>query len=47
MKGPILPKEQIIEALEPLIVSGDRIALEGDNQKQADFLFTFLGKGGC
>src|SRR3977135_93784 len=38
MKGPILPKERIIEALETLIVSGDRIVLEGDNQKQADFL---------
>src|ERR1700758_4812997 len=38
MKGPILPKERIIEALETLILSGDRIVLEGDNQKQADFL---------
>src|SRR5258708_25327502 len=38
MRGPILPKEKIIEALETLIVSGDRIVLEGDNKKQADFL---------
>ncbi len=38
MKGPILPTERIIEALETLIVSEDRIVLEGDNQKQADFL---------
>jgi malonate decarboxylase alpha subunit len=38
MKGPILPRERIIEALETLVVSGDRIVLEGDNQKQADFL---------
>jgi malonate decarboxylase alpha subunit len=38
MRGSILPKEKIIEALETLIVSGDRIVLEGDNQKQADFL---------
>src|SRR6266850_5234956 len=38
MEGPILPKAKIIEALETLIVSGDRIVLEGDNQKQADFL---------
>ena len=38
MKRSILPKEKIIEALETLIVSGDRIVLEGDNQKQADFL---------
>src|SRR6201981_80425 len=44
MKGPILPKEKIIEALETLIVSGDRIVLEGDNQKQADFLSRSLVK---
>src|SRR6266403_2290729 len=43
-KGPILPKERIIEALETLIVSGDRIVLEGDNQKQADFLSRSLVK---
>ena len=44
MKGPILPKERIIEALETLIVSGDTIVLEGDNQKQADFLSRSLVK---
>src|SRR4030088_487368 len=44
MRGSILPKEKIIEALEPLIVSGDRIVLEGDNQKQADFLSRSLVK---
>src|SRR5467141_3891467 len=44
MKGPILPKEKIIEALETLIVSGDKIVLEGDNQKQADFLSRSLVK---
>ena len=38
MTGPILPTKEIIPALEALIVSGDRIVLEGDNQKQADFL---------
>src|SRR3984957_2836753 len=38
MKGPILPRTKMIEALESLIVSGDRVVLEGDNQKQADFL---------
>src|SRR6202453_2488274 len=38
MKGPILPKEKLIDAFEAVIVSGDRIVLEGDNQKQADFL---------
>jgi malonate decarboxylase alpha subunit len=44
MKGPILRKEKIIDALETLIVSGDRIVLEGDNQKQADFLSRSLVK---
>src|SRR5712672_1665123 len=44
MTGPILPRERIIAALETLIVSGDRIVLEGDNQKQADFLSRSLVK---
>src|SRR5882757_5626385 len=44
MEGPILPKAKIIEALETLVVSGDRIVLEGDNQKQADFLSRSLVK---
>jgi malonate decarboxylase alpha subunit len=44
MKGPILPKERIVDALETLIVSGDRIVIEGDNQKQADFLSRSLVK---
>ena len=34
----LLDQEKIVEALERLIVPGDRIVLEGDNQKQADFL---------
>ena len=38
MKGPVLAREKIVEALESIIVSGDRIVMEGDNQKQADFL---------
>jgi malonate decarboxylase alpha subunit len=44
MQGPILPRERLIEALEALIVSGDRVVLEGDNQKQADFLSRSLVK---
>jgi malonate decarboxylase alpha subunit len=44
MNGSTLPKGKIIEALETLIVSGDRIVLEGDNQKQADFLSRSLVK---
>src|SRR3984893_16785933 len=44
MQGPLLPRERVIEALEALIVSGDRVVLEGDNQKQADFLSRSLVK---
>jgi malonate decarboxylase alpha subunit len=44
MKGPLLPSAKVVEALETLIVSGDRIVLEGDNQKQADFLSRSLVK---
>src|SRR5258707_1754142 len=38
MRGPLLTRERTTEALEALIGVGDRIVLEGDNQKQADFL---------
>jgi malonate decarboxylase alpha subunit len=38
MKGPVLAREKIVEALESVIASGDRVVMEGDNQKQADFL---------
>jgi malonate decarboxylase alpha subunit len=34
----VLKAERIVDALEALIQSGDRVALEGNNQKQADFL---------
>src|SRR5882672_12527727 len=44
MDGSVIPRERIVEALETVIVSGDRIVLEGDNQKQADFLSRSLVK---
>ena len=44
MQGGILPKTKIIDALEALIVTGDSIVIEGDNQKQADFLSRSLVK---
>src|SRR5215216_4866098 len=37
-RGRIVPTEEIVPALEALVAPGDRVALEGDNQKQADFL---------
>jgi malonate decarboxylase alpha subunit len=36
--GKVLDPRSIIETLQTLIRCGDRVALEGDNQKQADFL---------
>src|SRR5215217_6913874 len=37
-RGRVLPTEEIVPALEALVAPGDRVALEGDNQKQADYL---------
>ena len=42
--GVVLPSERIVEALEALIAPGDRVVLEGNNQKQADFLSRSLAK---
>ncbi|MGS0740356.1 malonate decarboxylase subunit alpha [Glaciimonas sp. GG7] len=36
--GPVLRSADIVAALQILISSGDRVVLEGNNQKQADFL---------
>ncbi|MEG9438425.1 malonate decarboxylase subunit alpha [Edaphobacter sp. HDX4] len=44
MTGPVLPTAKTVEALESVIASGDRLVLEGDNQKQADFLSRSLVK---
>ena len=44
MQGPILSPSKIVDALELLIKSRDRVVLEGDNQKQADFLSRSLVK---
>ena len=37
-EGKVLDPARLREALEALLRPGDRVALEGDNQKQADFL---------
>src|SRR6202021_1562111 len=44
MKGPVLAQNKMVETLESVIQSGDRIVMEGDNQKQADFLSRSLAK---
>ena len=36
--GVIIPTNRIVEVLEKLIKTGDRVVLEGNNQKQASFL---------
>ncbi|HWW08260.1 malonate decarboxylase subunit alpha [Collimonas sp.] len=42
--GPVLPAGDIIAVLEALIAPGDRVVLEGNNQKQADFLSRSLAQ---
>ncbi|WP_375337633.1 malonate decarboxylase subunit alpha [Domibacillus sp. PGB-M46] len=38
VNGRVIPTDRIVEALEKLIRPGDRVVLEGNNQKQASFL---------
>ena len=42
--GKVLNPKTLVDALQVIIHSGDRVALEGDNQKQADFLSRSLAK---
>ena len=42
--GKVLAGDRIVSALEALLMPGDRVALEGDNQKQADVLSRALAK---
>ena len=44
VQGKVLEPSAIVQVLETLIHPGDRVALEGDNQKQADFLSRSLAK---
>jgi malonate decarboxylase alpha subunit len=47
MCGPsskICPPERAAELLEAIIEPGDRVVIEGDNQKQADFLAAALAR---
>jgi malonate decarboxylase alpha subunit len=42
--GCVLPGNRIMDALHELIAPGDRVVLEGNNQKQADFLSRSLAQ---
>lgn len=44
LDGSVLDPARIVDALSALIVTGDRVALEGNNQKQADFLSRAFAK---
>src|ERR1700757_5435568 len=41
-KGKVVPVESLPAFLKAVIRSGDRVCLEGDNQKQADILASAL-----
>jgi malonate decarboxylase alpha subunit len=43
-RGKVLDASRIVEALEVLVAPRDRVALEGNNQKQADFLSRALAQ---
>ncbi|UOR13954.1 malonate decarboxylase subunit alpha [Halobacillus amylolyticus] len=42
--GRVIPTDQIVEVLEEVLVPGDRVVLEGNNQKQASFLSEALSR---
>lgn len=42
--GMVIPTDSIVDALEKLIRPGDRVVLEGNNQKQASFLSEALSQ---
>ena len=43
-KGKIVAPDDVTKLFEAIILPGDRVCLEGDNQKQADFLAGALAK---
>lgn len=43
-EGKLVRRDSIVAALEALLTPGDRVVLEGDNQKQADFLSRALAQ---
>jgi malonate decarboxylase alpha subunit len=44
LENGVLKTDRMVDALEQLIQSGDRVVVEGNNQKQADFLSRSLAK---
>ena len=44
VEGKLVRRDAIVAALEALLIPGDRVVLEGDNQKQADFLSRALAQ---
>src|SRR6266550_7189198 len=42
--GKVCPADLATRLLEAIIEPGDRVTIEGDNQKQADFLASALAK---
>jgi malonate decarboxylase alpha subunit len=44
VNGLVIPTDHIVEAMEKLIRPGDRVVLEGNNQKQASFLSETLAQ---
>ncbi|MDU7757675.1 MAG: malonate decarboxylase subunit alpha, partial [Staphylococcus epidermidis] len=44
INGKVIPTDDLTAILEKLIVSGDRVVMEGNNQKQADFLSRSLAE---
>lgn len=44
LKGKVLPSGDMPAMLEKLVAPGDRVVLEGNNQKQADFLARMLAQ---
>ena len=44
MSGKVCPADRATQLLEAIVEPGDRVTIEGDNQKQADFLASALAK---
>lgn len=44
INGKVLPTDDIVGLLQKLILPGDRVVMEGNNQKQADFLSRSLAE---